>query len=80
MPATRPEFWRAKIDGNHERDLKAVGALTTAGWRVLMVWECALRGPGRLQEAEVLSRCSGFLRTDRTLWGEIAGKIRALTA
>ena len=80
MPATRPEFWRAKIGGNHERDLKAVRALTAAGWRVLMVWECALRGPGRLQEAEVLSRCSGFLRTDRTLWGEIAGELRASTA
>ena len=37
MPATRPEFWRAKIDGNQKRDRQAVSALAATGWRVLVV-------------------------------------------
>ena len=43
-PATNPEFWRAKIDRNVERDRRAISALRAAGWRVLIVWECVTRG------------------------------------
>lgn len=61
MPATRREFWQAKIRGNRERDQCAISALAWAGWRVLVVWECALRGPMRLPEGETLTRCASFL-------------------
>lgn len=44
LPATNVEFWRSKLDGNVKRDERAVAALRTAGWRVLVVWECATRG------------------------------------
>ena len=43
-PATNPEFWRAKLDSNVERDRRAISALQAAGWRVLIVWECVTRG------------------------------------
>ena len=42
-PATRPEFWQAKFDGNVERDRRSKHELLEAGWRVAIVWECALR-------------------------------------
>lgn len=60
-PATRPEFWATKIAANRARDLAAIGRLGEAGWRVLVVWECALRGPARLAESEVLDACATFL-------------------
>ena len=41
-PATRPEFWRAKLSGNAERDVRTVQKLEELGWRVLTVWECDL--------------------------------------
>ena len=47
MPATRTGFWRRKIRGNVERDQIAQVKLALDHWRVLTVWECALRGPGR---------------------------------
>ena len=62
LPATRPEFWAAKIAGNRSRDLKAHAALAEAGWRVLIVWECALKGPGRQPLPEVITHCSNFIR------------------
>jgi len=43
-PKTRPEFWREKIGGTIERDLRNEDALATLGWRVGVIWECALKG------------------------------------
>ena len=43
IPKTRPEFWAAKIEANRERDTRAIEALLSGGWRVLVVWECATR-------------------------------------
>lgn len=44
IPATRGEFWESKIAGNRKRDEKNKEALFFLGWRVAVVWECALRG------------------------------------
>jgi len=43
MPATRPDFWKAKLEANVERDRRAVEKLHALGWRVLCVWECSTR-------------------------------------
>jgi DNA mismatch endonuclease (patch repair protein) len=48
LPATRPAFWKAKLEGNVARDKRAVETLADSGWRVLVVWECATRGKGTL--------------------------------
>lgn len=58
-PKTRPEFWREKISGNIRRDIRNEDALKELGWRVGIVWECALKGPKRLplEEVTVLISC-----------------------
>lgn len=43
VPQTRPEFWLEKIGKNRARDLVQIAALQDLGWRVLVVWECAVR-------------------------------------
>lgn len=42
-PKTRPEFWLQKFAGNVARDQRDTDALLSAGWRVIIVWECGLR-------------------------------------
>lgn len=42
-PGTRPDFWRDKIGRNRANDHKASEALLASGWRVGIVWECAIR-------------------------------------
>lgn len=64
-PATRREFWENKINRNRERDLKAIDSLIAAGWRVLTVWECALRSTRRQAPARVLDECASFLNGGR---------------
>ncbi|MBK9169103.1 MAG: DNA mismatch endonuclease Vsr [Bryobacterales bacterium] len=61
LPTTRATFWAGKIHGNQARDVHAISELEAAGWRTLVVWECALRGPERRPVAEVLAQVSSWL-------------------
>jgi DNA mismatch endonuclease (patch repair protein) len=65
VPETRREFWLKKISQNVKRDRKAVVALQHEGWRVLTVWECALRGKRRLHLEIVLKKAESFLTGNR---------------
>lgn len=72
MPSTRPEFWKAKLARNIERDREVRTALLDAGWRVLVIWECALKGKYRLDLNDVLNRAAAWIR-GYDVEGEIAG-------
>lgn len=48
-PKSNIAFWRAKFEGNITRDRKNALALRALGWRVIVVWECELRTPEKLQ-------------------------------
>lgn len=61
LPRTREEFWRAKIEGNVARDAVAETALVAAGWRVLTIWECALKGRERLPVELLLDKVAAWL-------------------
>lgn len=75
LPATRQDFWRRKLVGNVERDRKAIDTLHAAGWRVLVIWECALRGTGRLGDTNVLDRAARYIRQKQCgLLVEIVGE------
>jgi len=60
-PATRTEFWRAKIGGNVERDKKAIADLVAEGWRCLTIWECAIRS--RSNDPAFLEAMSEWIRS-----------------
>jgi DNA mismatch endonuclease, patch repair protein len=62
MPGTRRDYWEAKIARNREVDARTLAALAANGWRHGIVWECALRGRGRLPFAEVIDACATWLR------------------
>ena len=70
LPATRPEFWRAKLEGNVVRDRKAIESLMDSGWQVLVVWECATRGKEAL---EALSKVLAEWIGGRAVSGEMSG-------
>ena len=43
LPSTRPDFWKAKLAANTQRDRLVIERLNALNWRVLCVWECATR-------------------------------------
>ncbi|MGD0640626.1 MAG: very short patch repair endonuclease [Roseiarcus sp.] len=49
MPKDNADYWRQKIARNRLRDASAVAALEATGWRVLIVYECALKDPVALR-------------------------------
>jgi DNA mismatch endonuclease, patch repair protein len=63
MPGSRTEFWSAKIGRNRENDIRAIKALRKLGWRVAVVWECALKGRGRLEPERLGGRIVRWLET-----------------
>ena len=40
-PSSNVDFWEKKINGNVARDDRNVSTLKAAGWKVIVVWECA---------------------------------------
>ena len=73
MPQTRPEFWRKKIKDNIRRDLRNSQLLVGSGWRVLRIWECALKGSARKPPEEVAVSVKAWLNSPESS-GDIAGE------
>ena len=73
LPSSNREFWGTKIGANRARDVGTLQALRDLGWRVAVVWECALRGRGRLADGMPAELIGGWLpREDPCL--EIRGQ------
>ena len=43
VPKTNEEFWATKFTQNVARDAQKILALKALGWRVAIVWECAIK-------------------------------------
>lgn len=57
VPATRTEFWMTKISANKRRDNASEERLLANGWRVAVVWECALKS----NQSNALQRTADFV-------------------
>lgn len=77
MPGTRTEFWSAKINGNIARDKLVRKSLLAASWRVLTIWECALKGKTRIGLEEVTDRVTSWLPSKSDCL-EIRGEANAI--
>ena len=43
LPKSNAEFWKTKLSGNELRDQTKYRDLANIGWRILVIWECAIR-------------------------------------
>jgi len=62
LPSTRTEFWQNKIESNKKRDHSTTIKLIEDGWRILIVWECSLKGRARRPLDIVLAEVASWLR------------------
>jgi len=60
-PKSNKTFWKRKINQNRQVDRRSRRQLLGDGWRVLTVWECALKGPGRRIQEDLLRRLARWL-------------------
>ncbi len=73
-PASNTEFWRNKIERNRAVDERSLTLLRDSGWRVMHVWECAVRGRQQRPVDDIMERLASWLTTSGDdAVGEIAG-------
>jgi DNA mismatch endonuclease (patch repair protein) len=68
LPKTRSEWWATKLERNKARDVDVRAKLESAGWRVLVIWECETTGTASvtaLIEKLRSSRASRVLKVKR---------------
>nr|WP_313665902.1 very short patch repair endonuclease [Brucella intermedia] len=63
-PASREDFWREKIGRNVANDERAIASLKEEGWRVGVIWECALKGRTRLDQPETMQRLASWIKSE----------------
>lgn len=61
LPSTRTKWWYEKLSKNQQRDIKNQELLLHDGWRVLVVWECAIKGRLRQPEEVLISDIQEWL-------------------
>lgn len=62
IPKTRSLFWRDKICVNVSRDTMAYTQLSLCGWRIAIIWECALKNGSSTFNA--LNNLSEWMRSE----------------
>jgi len=78
MPATRTVFWQTKIENNRRNDDSSNKALSSNGWRIATIWECAMKGPARQDEAALIDQLAKWLYGDNNkldITGERKGQL-----
>ena len=61
-PKTRKEFWKKKIITNVRNDNRNIDLLRKEEWRILLIWECALKGKTKLPEGVPVARAADWLK------------------
>ena len=72
-PSTRPDFWYQKIKRNIEVDKNNYKKLKKYGWRVLTIWECALKGKTRKPAEKIIDEAGNWLiagKRDKVIKGD----------
>jgi DNA mismatch endonuclease (patch repair protein) len=72
VPKSRRKFWADKFAANRARDSRNERLLVENGWRVLIVWECALRGKGAKSTAAIGRGVKAWLKSSSRT-GSIGG-------
>lgn len=64
-PSSREEFWRNKITRTQEKDKENIEKLLQGGWRILQIWECAIKGKERLSIDEIIEKTAFWLKSSQ---------------
>lgn len=66
-PSSNRQEWQEKFSGNVARDRRQISLLLQAGWRVFVIWECALRA---VDLSELLVAIAAELKTGERTYRE----------
>ena len=65
MPSSNSDYWSNKIGKNKRRDLRNRELLVDMNWRILTVWECGMKGKGKLEFEALIKTIENWLCSDK---------------
>lgn len=72
-PSTRRDFWVEKINSNARRDETHKLQLFANRWKIVIIWECAIKGKSRVPLPEIADLTIAALHNHDSHFTEIAG-------
>ena len=72
LPKSRTTWWNEKLKKNQNRDQDNINKLHDLDWRILIVWECAIKGRLKLSEDDVIRKTTTWIHSDNS-FSEIKG-------
>ena len=63
IPSTNQAFWTDKINKNRVRDKNVNERIIQDGWRILIIWECSLRGKHKINFHELIVLIENWLKS-----------------
>jgi len=74
MPSTNRTFWKNKIDRNILNDKRVLNLLKEKGYRILIVWECALKGRGKISPEKLENDMLAWFGSKKS-FNQIRGRV-----
>lgn len=74
-PKSNVDFWRKKFDSNVIRDRNNIQSLLISGWKVIVIWECAIKGKFKISEISLKRILESSILNQSNLLIEIEGNI-----
>lgn len=56
IPKSKVDFWTAKLEANKIRDERNCSLLKAMGWRIMVVWECQIKGKNLDEISNIVKR------------------------
>lgn len=75
LPEDRRDFWTKKFRRNIKRDLRTYRLLKKQGWRVIVIWECALKGKKKMNGIQIAEKILSLVNEEFS-FKQIKGRIR----
>ena len=75
-PTTRQDFWKEKILSNKDRDRRNIASYKDSNWKVLIIWECALKGKTRLQLGSMIELIASWIMFEPCSSENIGGQTK----
>ncbi|MBK7344863.1 MAG: DNA mismatch endonuclease Vsr [Saprospiraceae bacterium] len=72
-PNSNFEFWEKKFMSNKSRDESQIKAIINSGYRILIIWECALDKKLKLPLSQIINQSIKFIHSN-IKFEEISGK------
>lgn len=74
VPTSHRTFWTEKFTANRQRDERNIRLLLERGWRVMIVWECALLGKTAIPAQGLTRQVHAWLRGTKGR-GQVSGTV-----